>query len=121
MIVRVRTSLGVKRITLTGDTSLIRVKDLKNAIAAVTDVPTHLQTLSEDQKGENIYAPDDKLVCECGIEHGSIVYLVGRIEEEVIDRAFVSESGDIVPRSIIFNSYAFTQLSKFQAHCSLQS
>lgn len=113
MIVRVRTSAGQKRISLSENSTL---RDLKNGIEKETSIPVHLQTISEDQIGETVFAPDEKLIQDFGIQHGSIVYLVGRIEETVTERAFVNESGDIVPRyshvqsHLLYSFYGYQSL-----------
>merc|ERR1719498_1578169 len=95
MIIRVRSSVGTWRITLPDDVQLT-FADVKSAIVKQQNVPRDSLRLSRDATDEGEYKNDGTLLCDADVVHGSLIFLLGRHEKQIVSQSYVGEGGVIV-------------------------
>jgi len=96
MIVRIRTNLGVTRLEVDAAISIAELRRLIAQNLNIEGAPEAL-ALSEDLAGTKTYAISTATLCELGVRQGSEIFVVGKFEKRVVDKAFVGEDGVIVP------------------------
>jgi hypothetical protein len=99
-MIRVRTSDGMHKIKIPSD--LISVKELKETIAAQTNIPVDLQVLSRDIAGQEIIGPENMSLKSLNIRSADIIYLAGRLEKKVTPKSYVNQDGEVVSAGIQF-------------------
>ena len=72
MLVRVRSSKGTSRLDVAKDST---VKDLAYTAACDLGVPLEEVSIAFDFQGEQKVEISDELLVDCGINHGSMVYV----------------------------------------------
>jgi hypothetical protein len=89
--VRIRTSIGTLRVTVDGTT----IGDLKKAVFVQHSIPVECQNYSWDLNGDKIIEGDSCYLADCGIIHGSLLFLNQRLEKKVVEKSYVNDKGEM--------------------------
>lgn len=100
MIIRVRSSVGTKRVNVPPNVKTL--KQLKEAIAQEFKMEYDTIHLSTTMNGEILLGPDDADITTLNINNGDMLYLVGRIEKEVVEKSYIGDGGVIVEAGVKF-------------------
>ena len=100
-VVRVRQNLGVWKLSL--DDSVTLLSQLKERIFLEHKIPVESQILSRDIEGVQVLEPDDATLESIGIEHGTLIYLKGKIEKTVVQKSYIGKNSEIVSAGVSLN------------------
>lgn len=93
-IIRIRSSAGTFKVMI--ETIDITLQDFKAIVSKQLSIPLESLTLSKDMAGNEIYADNLSKLVDLNIKNGDIVFVVGRLEREIVTKSYVSEDGNVV-------------------------
>lgn len=96
MIVRVRTNVGVTRVEVDASVTIAELRRIIVQNLRIQGSSDSL-SLSADLAGNRMYDDTDATLISLGIGQGCEIFVIGKFEKRVVDKAFVGEDSVIVP------------------------
>ena len=96
MIVRLRTNVGVTRLEVDGTITIAELQSLVVQNLHIVGSANDL-TLAKDLTGSRQYNDTEISLEQAGIGHGSEIFVLGKFEKRVVEKAFIGEDGVLVP------------------------
>ena len=102
MLLRIRTNLGITRIEVSDNTTLLELKEKIKEILKI-NYPAVSLTLSLRVDGQEHINDNQTRITDLGIRHGSEVFIVGRFEKNTVEKSFVGSDGNVVAAGTTLN------------------
>lgn len=96
MIVRLRTNVGVTRLEVDGTITIAVLQSLVVQNLHIVGSANDL-ILANDLTGSRQYNDTEISLEQAGIGHGSEIFVLGKFEKRVVEKAFIGEDGVLVP------------------------
>jgi len=96
MIVRLRTNVGVTRLDVEKAITIAELQSLVIQNLHITS-SADILTLAEDLVGNRQYSDTAISLEQAGIVHGCEIFVLGKFEKRVVEKAFIGEDGVLVP------------------------